>query len=143
MYLNINEEEPSGKLFSTSQTSFAGDDSELFFREDFSRASSHVSSPATVKKPVTYVKDVYVHEGVRYVELKCQVRAPDIQVEWLRNNRTIDNSNTKYEMISRGCERSLLIRNPNRADNGDYVCQTSSSKVGSLKNRFFFLSFVR
>lgn len=131
LYLNINEEGPSGQLFKASQSSLvtAGNDSaELFFREDISRSSSQApTSPS--KRALTYVKDVYVHEGVRFVELKCQVRSPDTQVEWVRNNRPIDKSSTKYEMISRGCDRILIIRNPNKADNGDYTCQTESSKV--------------
>ena len=133
LYLNINEEGPSGQIYKTSQSSVQGDDvDELFFREDFSRCSSQarsVSSRSPAKRALTHVKDVYVHEGVKFVELKCQVRSPDTQVHWVRNNRPIDPSSTKYEMISHGCDRVLVIRNPNKADNGDYTCQTGSNQV--------------
>lgn len=127
LYLNINEEGPSGQLFKSTQSSVVGDDSELFFRDDFSQASSQ--APVGSKRALTYVKDMYVHEGVKQVELRCQVRSPDTQVEWVRNNKPIDGSNTKYEILSRGCERVLVVKNPNKSDNGDYTCQTGSHKV--------------
>lgn len=139
LYLNITEEGPAGELFKASQvTSALNDESELFFREDFSQASSHGLMP--IKKAPTSVKDVYVHEGVKFVELKCQVRSADVQVEWVRNNRPIDKASTKYEMISRGCDRILIIRNPNKSDNGDYICQTGSQKVTHLNKIYMSMS---
>lgn len=137
LYLNINEEEPSAQLYKTTSSLAGDDDSELFFREDVVRrarsSSSQPSQQQVTKRALTYVKDVYVNEGVRCVELKCQVRTPDKEVEWVRNNKPIDRSSNKYEVISRGCERALLIKNPNRADNGEYTCQTGSHKVIELR----------
>lgn len=154
LYLNINEPRTGGLDVYRASSSVTCDDEsrDLFFIDDRSvrsrsRSSSRTTltpqptpmshhtthttttTTTTTRRALTYVKDMYVHEGMKKVELKCQVRSPDTPVEWIRNNKTIDKSNSKYDILARGNERILVIKNPTRADNGDYICQTGKNKV--------------
>lgn len=74
------------------------------------------------------VKDIYINEGIRNAELKCKVLNEHTNVEWLRNNSAIHN-NQKYEIINRGNDRVLLIKNPSKVDDGDYICQSDKHRV--------------
>ena len=61
------------------------------------------------------------------MELKCKVSRPEFQVQWLRNGNVIENG-SRYELLSQDTERLLLIRNPTRLDNGDYICQSADKQ---------------
>ncbi len=73
-------------------------------------------------------KEIYIQEGVKHVELKCRVNDKNAQVKWSRNDQNCD-VNNKYQTINRKHERILLINNPTRSDNGDYVCSLGKHKV--------------
>jgi hypothetical protein len=130
LLLTLNETTETVKTISSNPSSENNDDYELYFSDDRSFRSTSTSRTTRKKRRyASYVKDMYVQEGIKKVELKCKVSHPDVQVEWVRHNKVIDPKNSKYELISKGNERILLIRNPTKADNGDYVCQSGKHRV--------------
>ncbi len=120
LFLNVNENKHD--VFSAT-SSVLGSDDELFYSDEI----RHVG-PRKMPRSVSYVRDIYLNEGVKNAELKCKVKHPSAQVEWFKGSQPLS-SNDKYEIFSRGTERILLIRNPDTSDNGDYVCQNGNQKV--------------
>jgi hypothetical protein len=131
LLLTVNETTETVRTVSKEASDNRGkDDHELYFSDERSfRSTSTSRTTRTRRKLASYVKDMYVQEGIRKVELKCKVSHADTSVEWLRHNKPIDTASGKYELIARGAERILLIRNPTKADNGDYVCQSGKHRV--------------
>lgn len=112
------------------------DENEIYFPSDENSISSFVSS-SLVSLPTskgrrhktTLVKDLYIHEGLNKVELKCMVKNKDTKVNWHFGNRPLDSNNQKYEIKARDNERILLIKNPTQQDQGDYLCESGKHKV--------------
>lgn len=126
LLLNVNEE-PENVFMSP----MAMDDCPIYFSDDHHflqsrRQSQKLISPSGHK--LTSTKDIYINQGVKSAELKCKVLNENTRVEWLKNNCPLQASN-KYEVVSRGTDRVLLIKNPVKADDGDYVCQSGKHKV--------------
>jgi len=128
LYLTINEE--------TTTSEVKSDDvhHELYFQDDRShrsrRSSSTSTTKTTIKRTYTNVKEMYVNEGIRHAELKCRVKDARAPVSWYKEDKYLGNSNNhKYDFISNGNERVLIVKSPSRSDNGDYVCQTGTHKV--------------
>ena len=136
LFLNVNENEgmQSEALFrpSSSLVDEASDreEVELYFPDDHSFLK-HKRQSSKLVEPVhrfASVKDIYINEGVRNAELKCKVVNEKAQVGWFKNEQNLE-TNSKYEIFSRGNERILLIKNPTTLDDGDYVCKSGRHKV--------------
>jgi hypothetical protein len=122
LLLTVSEPKKDFSRSTSTHTSDDDDDCELFFQDDRAiRRSQH-------KRVLSQIKDIYVNDGVKQAAVKCNVKHKETQVEWLRNNQII-NSSSKYEMNSSGSERTLVIKSPTRADNGEYVCQSGKHRV--------------
>jgi serine/threonine protein kinase len=128
LYLTINEDSTTSEIRSDD------DHYELYFQDDRSLRSSRRSSTTTVTKNIkrtyTTTKEMYVNEGMKHAELKCKVKDPRAQVSWYKDDQHLgDSNNEKYEFISNGNERILIVKNPVRSDNGDYICQSGNNKI--------------
>ena len=66
--------------------------------------------------------------GIRNAVIKCDVRDKNTHVEWIKDNQVLRNDN-KYEIYLNGNQRWLIIKNPTRADNGEYTCQSGKHRV--------------
>ncbi len=107
-------------------------DHELYFPDDHFANHRRQSTKLVHEPPrtanFTATKDIYVNEGISHAELKCRVLTDHAQVEWLRNEQPLKPS-AKYELLNRGNDRILLIKEPTSVDNGDYVCQSGKHRV--------------
>ena len=126
LLLNLNDR--SNQMFRSMSSIDGSTDDELYFQDDKVMRRNSATSINEYRRAVTQIKDMYVNEGIRNAELKCRVRNNNSQVEWFRDNQKIMNNN-KFETVTRGDERVLIIRNPTKADNGEYVCQSGKHKV--------------
>ena len=132
LYLTINE--ASNEIMPT-QSAMASEDEEghsgLFFHDDLKRIARRFRSEIKQQIPrrsFTSIKDMYVHEGIRNAELKCKVRNEQMEVQWFKEDRLLANSD-KYTILSKGYDRILVIKNPTKADNGNYTCHSGAHKV--------------
>ncbi|XP_068862354.1 obscurin isoform X17 [Aphelocoma coerulescens] len=91
------------------------------------------SSAAQLKveaAPVTFVKELHnleLQEGGT-AHLSCEVSKPDVPVEWKKGTSVIRSSH-KCSVQHEGKVHTLVIRDLNRADAGEYSCHTAAGKT--------------
>ncbi|XP_021393666.2 obscurin isoform X15 [Lonchura striata] len=91
------------------------------------------SSAAQLKveaAPVTFVKALHnleLQEGGT-AHLSCEVSKPDVPVEWKKGTSMIRPSH-KCSIQQEGKVHTLLIRDLNRADSGEYSCHTAAGQT--------------
>ncbi|XP_017602265.1 PREDICTED: obscurin isoform X2 [Corvus brachyrhynchos] len=91
------------------------------------------SSAAQLKveaAPVTFVKELHsleLQEGGT-AHLSCEVSKPDVPVEWKKGTSVIRSSH-KCSIQHEGKVHTLVIRDLNRADAGEYSCHTAAGKT--------------
>lgn len=87
-------------------------------------------SPLPTAAPVTFVKALHnleLQEGGT-AHLSCEVSKPDVPVEWKKGTSVIHSSH-KCSVQQEGKVHTLLIRDLNRADSGEYSCHTAAGKT--------------
>ncbi|XP_041899175.1 obscurin isoform X8 [Corvus kubaryi] len=91
------------------------------------------SSAAQLKveaAPVTFVKELHnleLQEGGT-AHLSCEVSKPDVPVEWKKGTSVIRSSH-KCSIQHEGKVHTLVIRDLNRADAGEYSCHMAAGKT--------------
>lgn len=56
-------------------------------------------------------------------------------VKWMKDNKAIDvTTGDKYEAVSVGIERSLIVKDITKADKGKYTCTLGDSKTTAQMN---------
>ncbi|XP_059694276.1 obscurin isoform X5 [Haemorhous mexicanus] len=91
------------------------------------------SSAAQLKveaAPVTFVKALHnleLQEGGT-AHLSCELSKPDVPVEWKKGTSVIQSSH-KCSIQQEGKVHTLLIRDLNHADSGEYSCHTAAGKT--------------
>lgn len=87
-------------------------------------------SPLPTAAPVTFVKELHnleLQEGGT-AHLSCEVSKPDAPVEWKKGTSVIRSSH-KCSIQHEGKVHTLVIRDLNRADAGEYSCHTAAGKT--------------
>lgn len=87
-------------------------------------------SPLPTAAPVTFVKALHnleLQEGGT-AHLSCELSKPDVPVEWKKGTSVIQPSH-KCSIQQEGKVHTLLIRDLNRADSGEYSCHTAAGKT--------------
>merc|ERR1711990_106354 len=63
---------------------------------------------------------------------EAELKDPSAQCTWYKGNTKIDSSSfsiLKYECVSNGAQRKLIVKNIRRQDVGEYQCKVGSSAV--------------
>ncbi|XP_062979003.1 obscurin [Elgaria multicarinata webbii] len=89
-----------------------------------SRAKLKVKElPVKIVKPLRVKIAIEKHRGF----LECQVSRPNAVVKWYKDNQEVHPSN-KYEIVSDGVYRKLLINETEFEDEGIYTCDAIDDK---------------
>jgi hypothetical protein len=125
-YLLIDSETTAKEIKNGDIFESKSNENELYFQDDKSLSST--SSSSKRRNNIIGIKDVYVKDGSKNVELMCRVKNKYSKVEWFKDNKKIIN-NGRYEILSDEHERILKINKPKLEDNGNYICKNGQHKV--------------
>uniref|UniRef100_H2YLF1 Titin n=1 Tax=Ciona savignyi TaxID=51511 RepID=H2YLF1_CIOSA len=104
------------------------DTSEIKF---VSKTAETTAKLTVIEPPVKFPRTLSdkTCEEMDRVVLECEVSRANANVVWLKNNEAIKASdNAKYEAISTGKGRSLLVKDIKKSDKGKYMCVCGDSK---------------
>ena len=70
--------------------------------------------------------EIFAHENA---ELVTEVSSPEAEVFWFKNGHPIEPDEEKYEIISDGNTRKLIIKDVGPEDQANYACALDETRA--------------
>uniref|UniRef100_H2YLF7 Uncharacterized protein n=1 Tax=Ciona savignyi TaxID=51511 RepID=H2YLF7_CIOSA len=92
------------------------------------KSEARITVKQQKNKIAVQLENVNAVEQQPTITFTCSLERETGDVKWLKDNKPIDVCSAKYEAISTGKGRSLLVKDIKKSDKGKYMCVCGDSK---------------